>query len=327
MNKVATISFKGLFLGILVGFMLGVIVAIPFGTSINKGLQTTLLSWQGGIIDSSEIIQTANEAPKLIQAMDNAGIARTILTAAPNEMIFYQENQKGFSGYEANNAAVIQVSKNYPNRFLAVCTVDIADPDRIKKIEQCSSAGAKGVRLYSGHSFFYRPDYPLDREDLMSFYRYLQEQQLPLIFNVNLPKYKSQFENVLRQFPKLQVICPHFCVASNRLAELGPILDKYPNLYLDIGFGNSEYLQDALDRIKANPAKYRDFIIQYQDRILFGTHTIVNNFEGKTSEWLSNNFQTYRNILEKEQFAGLQLPSEVLEKIYQSNVKKIFTSL
>ena len=107
---------------------------------------------------------------------------------------------------------------------------------------------------------------------------------------------------------------------NHDLVYLGEMLDKYPNMYIDIAARVAESAQ--------TPRATRDFIIKYQDRILFGTD---NGMEAPM----------YRNIFRvletnDEHFyvpelyyhwylSGFNLPDEVLEKVYNKNAQRILT--
>lgn len=79
--------------------------------------------------------------------------------------------------------------------------------------------------------------------------------------------------------------------------KLPAMLRQYPNLYCDLSAGSG---CNALNR---DPAFARDFLLEFQDRVLYGR------------DYFDNQHQEFLN--------GLGLPSEVLNKIYSANALKL----
>ncbi len=79
--------------------------------------------------------------------------------------------------------------------------------------------------------------------------------------------------------------------------KLPTLLRQYPNLYGDLSAGSG---CNALSR---DPAFARDFVQEFQDRLLYGR------------DWFDNRLQECLN--------GLGLPAEVLAKLYSGNALKL----
>jgi predicted TIM-barrel fold metal-dependent hydrolase len=296
-------------------------------TGLKHGYIKYWLSGDYDIVNAHEVIQSTSESEKLYEAMRNTHIATTVLVGTPSEIIYY-DGTTGFSGYDGNNEDIIAVQNSNPKHFIAFCTVDPSDPNAVEIIQSCLVEGGQGVKLYSGHSFFYQT--PLDDTSFDELYTYLESENVPVIFHVNAAKYQAEFENVLSAHPGMSVVCPHFCLSSKNLQRLSYLFDTYPNLYSDISFGDESYLLEGAARISEDASAYRDFITKYADRFFYGTDVVVTDYEGKDAEWLTQFFQIYRDLLEKESYeiflddsevvySGLALSPEVLEKIYETN--------
>ena len=102
------------------------------------------------------------------------------------------------------------------------------------------------------------------------------------------------------------------------LPRLGALLDKYPNLYVDIAARVAEAAQ--------TPRATRDFLIKYQDRVLFGTdngmgadmyRNIFRVFETADEHFYIHDFNYHWPL------SGFYLPDSVLEKIYNKNATRI----
>ncbi|MEO5600767.1 MAG: amidohydrolase family protein [Cyclobacteriaceae bacterium] len=131
----------------------------------------------------------------------------------------------------------------------------------------------------------------------------------------------AQLYRVVEQNPKTIFISTHVGNLAEDLGRVSKWLDKYPNLYVDIDARISE--------LGRQPYTARKFMIQYQDRILFGTDTPPD----------AKAYQVYYRFLEtadeyfdpspshhqqgRWMIYGIYLPDEVLEKIYNKNAYKI----
>ena len=169
---------------------------------------------------------------------------------------------------------------------------------------------------------------------MLPVYEFCEQNRIPILFHVNAGYYQEEFENVLKRFPNLKIICPHFCLSTIASERFEHLMDTYPNLYTDASFGDIEFLKEALIRISNDPEKYRKLVLKYQDRILFGTDMVVTGAQYKTADWLSKVTRAYRDVLEKETYTffamegvtlhGLHLAPAVLEKIYRKNFERFF---
>ena len=94
----------------------------------------------------------------------------------------------------------------------------------------------------------------------------------------------------------------------------------YPNLYIEVS-ATFQYMH-LLDR-----ENIRDFFIEYQDRILYGTDWGRSDpIDSIISRYVNTfiYFETDRNVFGTQ---GLDLPREVLEKIYYKNAVKLIPGL
>ena len=278
------------------------------------------------IINAHEVIQSDKESTVLEDVMRYINIDKTVLVGAPNQVLYF-DGSEGFTGYNVNNTMILKAQKDHPSRYIAFCTLNPSEPGYMEVVADCVSRGAQGFKIYTGHSFFHKDR--LDDPVMFAFYDYVQKQQLPVIFHVNAVIFQEELESVLKLYPKMKVICPHFCLTSGSLQRLSYLLETYPNLYTDISFGNQKFLEEGLTRISEDPVKYKEFIEKYANRFFFGTDIIITDYEGKDADWLTQLFRIYRDLLEKDSFTtfltgdtvfkGLNLPHETLKRIYEKN--------
>jgi len=133
------------------------------------------------------------------------------------------------------------------------------------------------------------------------------------------------FENVVAKYPELTIVAAHcawIICQDAQVDYMRYMLSTYPNLYLDTS-ATLSYMH------LLNPENIRDFYIEYQDRILFGSD--FGRFSEDGIERTANNFATHFTFFETDQpvwrTKGINLPKEVLEKIYYRNAVKLYPGL
>lgn len=142
---------------------------------------------------------------------------------------------------------------------------------------------------------------------------------------------RAQRENLVKKHPKTTFIMAHMGDDVENLSYLASLFDKYPNYYVD--------LSARLPELGRQPYTSREFFIKYQDRILFGSDGGYA-LDPKGYWTAERYFRTYFEFLEtrNEYFEyplwgiqkqgrwriyGIDLPDEVLKKIYYKNAEKI----
>lgn len=150
----------------------------------------------------------------------------------------------------------------------------------------------------------------------------------------------SQFENLIRKHPETTFIGVHFGNYAENPDFVGNMLDKYPNYYIDIAARVPEFGRH-------NAQKMHDFFVKYQDRILFGTDIGIysdslwlgsKGFEPEPNdedaiEFYRKHYKYFEtNAHQMEHMTPVQgdwkidaidLPDEVLEKLYYKNAEKV----
>ncbi|MCY1720766.1 amidohydrolase family protein [Prolixibacteraceae bacterium Z1-6] len=150
------------------------------------------------------------------------------------------------------------------------------------------------------------------------------------------PSYEDQMaarDHMLDKNPDLIFIGCHLASLEWSVDVLAEWLDKYPNAAVDMAARMGQlFYQTCEDRDKV-----RAFFIKYQNRILYGTDIIdrggnTEDFHNKIHEtWLRDwEYLATRNKMTSSlidgEFRGLQLPKEVIDKIYSSNTKRWYKS-
>ena len=129
-------------------------------------------------------------------------------------------------------------------------------------------------------------------------------------------------DNMVRKHPKTMFVVAHMSWYANDLGRLGKMMDEMPNMYTEVGA--------VLYDIGRQPRVARDFFIKYQDRILFGKDSFQPEeypYYWRVFETKDDYFDYYRNYHAFWKLYGIDLPDEVLKKVYYKNALKLTPAL
>lgn len=275
----------------------------------------------------------------------------------------------------------LHLKAHYPQRVFVFGGLDISAyfraPQQVgtlfaDSLDFLIASGCDGIKMIEGKPDMRRmlPIPPFDSEVFAPYWEKMARTQMPLLFHVNDPEefwdaaripdwamqrgwfygdgsfinnetQYTEIFNVLSRNPTLKVIFAHFFFLSAQLPRLAELLDRYPNVYIDLTPGIEMYRN-----FSASIDKTREFFLQYQDRILFGTDigaralltnpqtdiqlaesrervTLIRNFLENPGEY---SLQPESGFLFGKQdlpFRGLGLPESVLRKIYHQNFERV----
>ena len=127
---------------------------------------------------------------------------------------------------------------------------------------------------------------------------------------------------MFRKHPRTTFINAHLGWLGGYLGHLGALMDSLPNMYTEIGA--------VLAELGRQPRAAKQFLTKYQDRVLFGKdsyepseyHTYF-----RVLETADEYFDYYRRRHAFWKMYGLDLPDEVLKKIYYKNALRIIPGL
>ena len=158
--------------------------------------------------------------------------------------------------------------------------------------------------------------------------RWLEMKQFPSRHRGDTTKFPSwevvmkEQWNVFRKHPETTFINAHMGWMANDLARLGKHLDEFPNVYTEIGA--------ILAELGRQPRFAKEWFIKYQDRVMFGKDT-----------WRPEEYYVYFRVLESDdeyfdyyrrrhafwKMYGLDLPDDVLQKLYYKNALKVIPGI
>lgn len=271
-------------------------------------------------------------------------------------------NLSGRSG-EQLKQALDNVNANYPNRFVVFANINfdgIGNPgwteNAVRQLGQDVQNGAKGLKIYKSLGLRHRDvdgnRVAVDDTRLDPIWAKCGELGIPVLIHSADPKsfwdpmdsknerwlelktrpgrkrsdtdpapwqqIIDEQHRMFKKHPKTRFINAHMGWYANNLGKLSQLLDEMPNMYVGIGA--------VIAELGRQPKFARKFFIKYQDRILFGKDS-----------WNPGEFPTYFRVLESDDeyfpyykkyhafwaMYGLDLPDEVLRKVYYKNALKL----
>lgn len=177
---------------------------------------------------------------------------------------------------------------------------------------------------------------PLDEMTVNNDRNYFRDHpEYHMYLHPEYPSYEQQVEardNLLAKFPEIRFVGAHLGSLEWDIDELAKRLDRFPNMAVDMAarIGHLQF------QSQKDLQKVRNFIIKYQDRLIYGTDLGIsgdpdpNRVKANAkATWEADwkyfvTAQTMENSVVSGVFQGLKLPKEVVDKIYFHNAVKWF---
>ena len=275
-------------------------------------------------------------------------------------------NLSGGSGASLKEK-IDNINKSYPNRFAVFANVDfegVGNPgwgeQAAAQLEKDIKNGAKGLKVYKSLGLRDKDvdgkRLAIDDARLDPIWAKCGELGVPVLIHAADPKsfwddmdsdnerwlelkthprrkrsatdpapweqIIQEQHNMFKKHPNTKFINAHMGWYANDLEKLGKLMDEMPNMSVGIAA--------VIAELGRQPQNARTFFIKYQDRVLFGKDS-----------WKPEEFPTYFRVLESndEYFPyykkyhafwamyGLNLPREVLQKLYYKNALNLIPGL
>lgn len=243
----------------------------------------------------------------------------------------------------------------------------------IQKISNSIDQGAIGVKVWKNIGMSLKDDagnyVTIDHPSFDSIFNFLEDNDIVLLGHIGEPKncwlpldemtvvsdrnYFSQHpeyhmhrhpeclryeahlkarDAMLKKHPQLRYVGLHLASEEWNTDEVARFLEDFPNAMVDL----AERICHLQYQAVSNWQKIYDFLIQYQDRIIYGTDCVddnsltdqelVNHIDAKyRMHW---NFFTGNELMSAPKvvgrFKGMGLPLGVIEKIYSKNAMKSY---
>jgi len=259
------------------------------------------------------------------------------------------------------------INANYPSRFAVFANVDFDDVGRddwaekaVKQLEDDVKNGAKGLKVFKSLGLRYKDTdgvrIAIDDVRLDPIWAKCGALGIPVLIHAADPKSfwdpmdgnnerwlelkthsrrkRSDDEpapwqqiideqhRMFKKHPDTKFINAHMGWYANNLGKLSELMEEIPNMYVGIGA--------VIAELGRQPKNAHAFFVKYQDRILFGKDS-----------WKPEEFPTYFRVLESDDeyfpyykkyhafwaMYGLDLPDEVLKKVYYKNALALIPGL
>lgn len=305
------------------------------------------------VIDIHNHLRDLDRMDTYLEEMDEAGVWKVVSLDGRSADDFYVEHLRA-------------CQRASGERLLVFFTPDFSriDEDNFgrreaEKLERAVERGARGVKIFKSLGLTLRDEsgalVPVDDPRIDPIWAKCGELGIPVLIHSSDPKafftpvdrynerydelgahpnwsfYGDEFpekEDVLAQrnrvferHPNTIFIATHMANLPEELGRVAMWLEEYPNVYVDFSARISE--------LGRQPYTARKFMIEHQDRVLFGSDTRPNR----------EAYRVYYRFLETDDeyidpapshhrqgrwmIYGLHLPDEVLEKIYNKNALKL----
>ncbi|SMG13656.1 Predicted metal-dependent hydrolase, TIM-barrel fold [Marivirga sericea] len=234
----------------------------------------------------------------------------------PNETLAMMEEavKKGVKGLKVYKSLGLTDADSEGNR------IKVDDPRLGPIWTKCGELGIP-VLIHTGEpSAFWLPK---DKNNE----RWLELKQYPSRYkdpdkNPSFEEVMAEQHAIFRKHPDTKFIAAHLGWFGNDLERLGTLLDELPNVYTEIGA--------VLAELGRQPITAREFMINYQDRILMGKDS-YNKEEYYTYfrvlETRDEYFDYYRKRHAHWKMYGLGLPDSVLKKVYYENALEVIPGI
>ena len=137
----------------------------------------------------------------------------------------------------------------------------------------------------------------------------------------NKEKLLEERNHVFAKHPRTNFVALHVANWPENLDAVSAWLKKYPNMSVEFGAREAE--------LGRQPRRARQFFMEFQDRIMFGTDSEPDpKMYANYFRWLetADEYFEYWGYPGQGRWEiyGLELPDEVLEKVYHKNAERIF---
>lgn len=307
---------------------------------------------------------------ELVAAMDGMNMAVMVnLSGRGFRRVELPDGTTRF-GYEDGDylaRAVARAREQALGRFVVFTNVDfsgVGSPgwaeEAVRQLEADVAAGAAGLKIYKGLGMdsvdVEGKRIPVDDPRLDPVWAKCGELGIPVLIHtadpapfwqprdatnerlyelIEIPRrWRDPAENppweqliaeqhaLFRRHPGTRFINAHLGWLGNDLARLGRLLDELPNVYTEIGA--------VLAELGRQPRFAREWLIRYQDRVMFGKDAWEPDeypYFFRVLETDDDYFDYYRRRHAFWKIYGLDLPDEVLRKVYYGNALRVIPGI
>ena len=146
----------------------------------------------------------------------------------------------------------------------------------------------------------------------------LPDRRLPANRYPGFETMMAERDRLFARHPETTFIAAHMGWHANDLGRLGALLDRLPNVVVETGA--------ILHELGRQPRAARAFFVEHQDRVLFGKDRFAPDefpYFWRTFETADEYFEYYRRYHAFWRMYGMDLPDDVLRKVYYENALRV----
>lgn len=239
-------------------------------------------------------------------------------------------NQPGFGQRAAarleedvrNGAQGLKIYKNFGMdlKYADGRRVTVDDPAFDPVWEACGRLGIP-VLIHTGEPSAFFDPVDLNNERLLELTQFPNRARPPEKYP-QFEELMAERDRMIAKHPKTNFILAHFAYHANDLERLGRMLDRFPNVYVEFAA--------ILAELGRQPYSTHDFMIRYQDRVLFGKDIYEPSeypYYFRSLETRDEYFEYYRRRHAFWRIYGFALPDQVLRKIYYANALRLIPGM
>lgn len=294
---------------------------------------------RGLVIDFHTHLLAARHAPVWFEAAEHYGID-CFLTMTPLE-------------------EAVRIQRDWAGRvqFIAVPRWGEGDfDDWLRRLEMFHNLGSRLLKFHMAPGTMLTRGWRFDLPQIRRIIDEAVSRQMIIMSHVGDPdtwyhgkyadasKYGTRDEHYRLWEDALQHVNGHPWVGAHlggnpeNLDRLDDLLERFPNLHLDLSA-----TRWMVREVSARRDQARDFIIRWQDRLLWGSDQVSTDDRG--FDFLASRFWCHRKLWEtayqgpspildpdlpedrQPQIRGLALPDDVLQKLYHDNAVRLLGSV
>jgi predicted TIM-barrel fold metal-dependent hydrolase len=202
------------------------------------------------------------DAASLLQAIDDAGIARAVVVQASTV-------------YGHDNRYVVDAVRAHPARFVGVYSIDALAPDAVERIDHWQAEGLSGFRLFTTGSTMPGQSDWLGHKDSYPAWAHAEKLGIPVCLQMTMDGLPA-LRSMLERFPRVRVLLDH--CARPDLSDGAPFaqakalfdMASFPGVFLKL----TNRTLAAATAGKSNPRDFLDRIIDVfgAGRIAWGSN-------------------------------------------------------
>lgn len=209
-----------------------------------------------------------------------------------------------------NDSVYLYLKALYPDKFsvynglaIGYDSIPYDAEGLVTQVKDMIAAGFDGLKMINNRSTKDTWGFEFDDKRMDPMFDLLEETQFPITWHIgnterwphqrgpkteilretpfkpsnepdNEPVY-ARLENVLTKHPKLHLVIPHWLFMCESRERLEAFMENHPNVTIDACPGSG-----MLYYMGQDPENWHNFVVKYQNRLIFGTDNMLERIDG-----------------------------------------------